>query len=265
MLRHFPNPDVIHPHNRRDYFIAAFTFFCVAICLLSDAHAPIEKQNALGVCGWVFLIGLLLGETVETRMQVGVAVLFATIGEHFASPYMGGYIYRFHNVPAYVPPGHGMVYLTAVALARSGLFQTYARQIAKFVVTACGLWSLWGIIGIPDQGDAVGAMLFCIFLIYLFKGRSPLVYLAAFFITTWLELIGTAVGTWRWASIDPVLGWPQGNPPSGVAAWYCLVDAVALGGAPIALAASETASLWLKLCIKTTKDRINAYQGVSSE
>ena len=60
-----------------------------------------------------------------------------------------------------------------------------------------------------------------------------MVYLAAFFITTWLELIGTAVGTWRWAPIDPVLHLPQGNPPSGVAAWYCLVDAVAIGGAPI--------------------------------
>jgi hypothetical protein len=58
-----------------------------------------------------------------------------------------------------------------------------------------------------------------------------MVYLAAFFITTWLELIGTAVGTWKWASIDPVLNLPQGNPPSGVAAWYCLVDAVAVGGA----------------------------------
>jgi hypothetical protein len=81
----------------------------------------------------------------------------------------------------------------------------------------------------------VGALLFLVFLVYLFKGKSPMVYLAAFFITTWLELIGTAVGTWQWAAIDPVLGLPQGNPPSGVAAWYCLVDAVAIGGAPIVI------------------------------
>jgi hypothetical protein len=105
----------------------------------------------------------------------------------------------------------------------------YARQIALFVVVVCGAWSLWGIT-FAAQGDFVGALLFVVFLFYLFKGRSPLVYLAAFFITTWLELIGTAVGTWHWAEIDPVLGLPQGNPPSGVAAWYCLVDAVAMGG-----------------------------------
>ena len=261
MLRHFPQLNVAYPHKKRDYFIAAFTFLCVAVCLISDADAAIEKQNALGVCGWVFLIGLLLGESLEVRVQVGIAVIFATIGEHFASPYMGGYTYRFHNVPAYVPPGHGMVYLTAVALARSGLFLRYAREIAKFVITVCGAWSLWGISGIPDQGDAVGAMLFCVFLIYLFKGRSPLVYLAAFFITTWLELIGTAVGTWKWAAIDPVLGWTQGNPPSGVAAWYCLVDAVALGGSATVLSAMKNDNVWAKL----VQIRRSVYQTASSE
>jgi hypothetical protein len=261
VLRHFPAINAPYAHKKRDYFIAAFTFFCVAVCLISDAHAGMVKQNALGVCGWVFLIGLLLGEPIEVRVQVVIAVIFATIGEHFASPFMGGYTYRFHNVPAYVPPGHGMVYLTAVALARSGLFLRYAREIAKFVVIACGAWSLWGISGIPDQGDAVGAMLFCIFLLYLFKGRSPMVYLAAFFITTWLELIGTAVGTWKWAAIDPVLGWTQGNPPSGVAAWYCLVDAVAMGGAAPVMNGVNNVKEW----IKSVKARKNAYQGAGSE
>jgi hypothetical protein len=261
VLRHFPQINVSYPHNKRDYFIAAFTFFCVAVCLLSDAHATMAKQNALGVCGWIFLLGLLLGERLEVRVQVGIAVIFATIGEHFASPYMGGYTYRFGNVPAYVPPGHGMVYLTAVALARSGLFLRYAREIAKLVIAVCGVWSLWGISGIPSQGDAVGAMLFCVFLAYLFMGRSPLVYLAAFFITTWLELIGTAVGTWKWAAIDPVFGWPQGNPPSGVAAWYCLVDAVAMGGAAPVMNGLKNAHEWVKLA----KSRKNAYQGAGSD
>ena len=239
LLRHFPKVGILYPHRKRDYFIAGFTFFCVAVCLITDADASLLKQNALGVCAWIFLFMLLHGENKEVRTQVAIAIAFATIGEHFASPFMGGYTYRFHNVPAYVPPGHGMVYLTAVTLARSGLFLRYAREIATFVVIVCGLWSVWGISGIPKQGDSVGALLYCVFLGYLFKGRSPMVYLAAFFITTWLELIGTAVGTWHWAEIDPVLNLPQGNPPSGVAAWYCLVDAVAIGGAPFVLKGFE--------------------------
>jgi hypothetical protein len=247
MLRHFPLANTTASHRLRDYFIASLTFICVAISLNIDASGSLEQQNNMGLIAWTFLFALLFGENKEVRMQVIIAVAFATLGEHFASIYMGGYTYRFGNVPAYVPPGHGMVYLTAVALARSGLFQKYARSIAFVVVLTCGTWSAWGISGYPEQGDQVGALLFCVFLIYLFKGRSPMVYLAAFFITTWLELIGTAAGTWKWATIEPVMGLSQGNPPSGVAAWYCLVDAVAIGGAAPLLRFMQKSSEWMRV------------------
>ena len=246
MLDHFPKPGVAYPHRNRDYFIAGFTFLCCAVSLVIDGSASLEIQNALGVVAWIFLIVLLVGENKEIRMQVAIAVAFATAGEHFASIYMEGYTYRFENVPLYVPPGHGMVYLTAVKLARSGFFLRYARKIAAFVIIVGSVWSLWGISGIPEQGDQVGAFLFVIFVICLFKGRSPMVYLGAFFICTWLEIIGTAAGTWKWASIEPVFNWSQGNPPSGVAAWYCLVDAVAIGFAPIFLIGLQKIGNWYK-------------------
>lgn len=258
MLRHFPELNIAISHRKRDYSIAAFTFVAVAICLCADASGSLAKQKVLGLCGWVLLTGWLLGECKYVRMQVLIAVAFATVGEHFASVYMSGYIYRFGNVPAYVPPGHGMVYLTAVALGRSGLFQRYARQIAVFVVIVCGFWTLWGISGYASRSDSYGAVLFCVFLGYLFKGRSPMVYLAAFFITTWLELIGTAVGTWKWAVLDPVSGLSQGNPPSGVAAWYCLVDAVAMTWAnPVLHAGARFFNGWQ---LKLKPVPINDYQ-----
>lgn len=261
MLRNFPHSDIPHPHRIRDYFIATLTFVCVAISLVIDASGTLQQQNTMGIIAWIFLFALLFGENKEVRTQVIIAVAFATAGEHFASIYMGGYTYRLENVPTYVPPGHGMVYLTAVALARSGFFLRYARKIAAFVVVVCGVWSLWGISGYPEQGDQVGALLFCVFLVYLFKGRSPMVYLAAFFITTWLELIGTAAGTWQWATIEPVLGLSQGNPPSGVAAWYCLVDAVAIGGAPLVLNTLRKSRGWFK----SRKARKGIRQGAGNE
>ena len=249
MLEHFPKADIAYPHRMRDYYIAGFTFFCCAVSLVIDGSASMDMQNALGVIAWIFLIALLFGENKEIRMQVAIAVAFATAGEHFASIYMEGYTYRFENVPLYVPPGHGMVYLTAVKLARSGFFLRYARKIAVFVFIVGSLWSLWGVSGIPEQGDQVGAFLFVIFVICVLKGRSPMVYLGAFFICTWLEIIGTAAGTWKWASIEPVFGWSQGNPPSGVAAWYCLVDAVAIGFAPRFLRGWQKLSNWYKTSI----------------
>jgi hypothetical protein len=218
----------------RDYAISCITFISIALCLVLDANSTPTFQTVLGMFAWTFLIWLLKGECAHVRAQVIIAIMFATIGEHFASPYMGGYIYRFQNVPAYVPPGHGMVYLTAVALARSELFTNNATMVRNIVFVIMGGWSVWGIT-IAGNYDWVGFLLFCIFVPFVMFGRSPLVYLGAFFVTTWLEIIGTAVGTWHWVPIDPVLGLPQGNPPSGVAAWYCLVDAVALSGAPMVM------------------------------
>jgi hypothetical protein len=244
MLRHFPQINAAYAHRKRDYVIAAFTFACVAVCMLCEASASLEIQYALGFIALICLVGFLRGENREIRMQVLVAVAFTTIGEYVASVCMGGYIYRFENVPAYVPFGHGMVYLTSIALARSGLFLRHARAIVTTVVLVGGAWSIWGISGYAEPGDSGGAVLFCAFLICLFKGRSPLVYLAAFFITTWLEILGTAAGAWKWADVDPVFGLSQGNPPSGVAVWYCLVDAVALCGGPLSSIGVKNVSEW---------------------
>jgi len=244
MFRHFPESNVAHPHRTRDYVIAAYTFFAVAVCLTLEVNASLERQYVLGGIAFVSLLVMLLGEKREARIQVLVAVAFATWGEHFASIYMGGYTYRFENVPAYVPPGHGMVYLTAIAMARAGLFQRYARGITALVIIVCGAWAAWGISGLPEQADALGALMFAIFLGFLFLGRSPMVYLAAFFITTWLELIGTAVGAWKWAAIDPVLGLSQANPPSGVTFWYCIVDSVAMGGAALVIGGLRYVNAW---------------------
>ncbi len=230
-LPHFPGIEAHGEHRRRDYFIAIFTFVTTTICLTTDGFAPKYFQYLLALFGWLFLLAFLHGECKYVRTQVAVAVSFAVVGEYFASIYMQGYIYRFGNVPAYVPPGHGLVYLTAVALGRSGLFQRHARKIALVVISLCGLWAAWGLSQWTQRPDVIGAVLFMVFLAYLFKGRSPTVYLGAFFITSWLELVGTSAGTWAWAVIDPASKLPQGNPPSGVAAWYCLVDAVAIAGA----------------------------------
>ena len=217
--------------DSRDFGIATITFCCIALCFFLDVDAPLWRQNLLGLCGWTFLFLLLVGESSAVRIQVMIAVAFATVGEHFASPYMQGYIYRFVNVPAFVPPGHGMVYLTAVALGRSGFFQRFRPYIKWLILLIGYVWSWYGVT-YAERGDAVGALLFCVFTLFVCFGRAPLLYLAAFIVTTYLELIGTWLGNWHWAVIDPVLGLPQGNPPSGVAAWYCLVDAVAITGAP---------------------------------
>lgn len=232
LFSRFPEHTEEFVENKQDYFAVGIAFTVVVICFVIDSVAGKILQNALGVAGWIVLFLFLLRESNLVRAQVYVAVIFATIGEHFASVYMEGYIYRFSNVPAFVPPGHGIVYLTAVILGRTGLFMRYARKIALAVSGFGVALIVLVFLEIVGRSDEIGTVLLLIYMIFLFKGRSPMVYLGAFFITNWVEIVGTSVGTWYWSEIDPASTLTQGNPPLGVAAWYCLVDAVAIWGAP---------------------------------
>lgn len=240
-------------NNWRDNAIIGCTFICISFGLPIDGSADISLQKTMGICSWFLLMMMLMGEQNVVRMQVLVAIAFATIGEYFASVYLGVYTYRLENVPAYVPPGHGMVYLTAVVIARQQQFIDYRRQITWFVLATGGLWSAWGTF-FAERSDVGGAILFVVFMLCVYKGRSPLIYLGAFFVTTWLEIIGTYYGTWYWAVFDPVTGLSQANPPSGVAVWYVIVDAVA-----IALASR------LLMKLRNTYRRINKVRDATAD
>ena len=74
-------------------------------------------QRGLGLLTWTLLALALLRVTPLVRAQTLVVVAFATVVEYVFSPTLHVYTYRFDNVPAYVPPGHGLVYLSAFALA----------------------------------------------------------------------------------------------------------------------------------------------------
>lgn len=45
--------------------------------------------------------------------------------------------------------------------------------------------------------------------------------------------MGTHYGTWAWATHMPVFGLSQANPPSGIAAGYCVFDMAAVTGASL--------------------------------
>ena len=51
------------------------------------------------------------------RAQALGVVVFATVGEVTGSLVWGVYRYRLHNLPLFIPPAHGLVYLSGLALA----------------------------------------------------------------------------------------------------------------------------------------------------
>ena len=51
------------------------------------------------------------------RAQALGVVLFATVGEVTGSLVWGVYHYRLHNLPLFIPPAHGLVYLSGARAA----------------------------------------------------------------------------------------------------------------------------------------------------
>jgi len=145
---------------------------------------------------------------------VATLVVLATLLEYSASPLLGLYTYRLHNVPAFVPPGHGLVYLAAVLVGRSAAVSR--RPLIPLVALAVAVaWAVGGLV-LPDRPDTLGAVLFVSFAASRCAARRRASYAVAFALTAALELYGTHLGTWAWAPRDPTGLLSAANPPSGI-------------------------------------------------
>ena len=218
----------------RDAGIVAY----LAALLAIDTQLGAGLQLVLGGCTWVALLLACRRVSPELRAQAFVVVVVATCAEIVGSLIWGVYTYRLENLPSFVPPAHGLVYLAGAALAgaaRNRLLQRWLVRVALVLVLA---WGIAGITVLPrsDVGGAVGAGLLAV---YLLRGRAPGIYAGVFLVVAWLELYGTAIGTWRWAAEIPGTAVSLGNPPSGVASGYVWFDIVALAVAPRGLAVAR--------------------------
>lgn len=215
----------------RDLAVPAVVAVWVLVVLGLDTVATLGQQRLLGLVTWALLLGLLTRESRATRVQVAVVVVFASVVEYVFAGWLGVYVYRLENVPAFVPPGHGLVYLAALCLGRSAWAHRHAPAFLGTTLVLCGAWTAWGLLLSPQQ-DLLGAFWFGCLLVFARWGRSPLLYAGAFVVVSYLELVGTSLGTWTWQPLDPTGLVSIGNPPSGIAGGYAWFDAAALAAAP---------------------------------
>jgi len=205
----------------------------LAALLAVDRDATYPEQLGLGALTWIVLALALTRVSPERRAQALAVVVFATIGEVTGSLLWGVYHYRLHNLPLFIPPAHGLVYLTGLSLAAALKRHSHALVLTAALVAAG--WGLAGLTVLPRR-DVAGAVGVPLLLAFLWRGRNRAVYAGVFLVVASLELYGTAIGTWQWARELPGLGIPDGNPPSGVASGYVWFDVMALLTAPAALA-----------------------------
>jgi hypothetical protein len=199
----------------------------LAALLAVDTQVPLYGQLALGALTFAVLGAALLPLAPLVRAQAIGVVLFATVGEVTGSLVWGVYHYRLHNLPLFIPPAHGLVYLSGIALSRS----LRARAVVWAAAVGAAAWGIAGLTVLPRL-DVAGALGVPLLLLFLWRSRSRATYAGVFLVVAGLELYGTSIGTWRWAAALPGLGIPDGNPPSGVASGYVWFDVMALLVAP---------------------------------
>jgi hypothetical protein len=214
----------------------------LAVLLAVDTQVELPGQLVLGALTWIVLIAAAWPLSAERRAQVAVVICAATVAELTGSILWGVYSYRLHNLPTFVPPAHGLVFMAGLSL--SAALRQRSRALVLVAAAAASIWGILGLTVLPRL-DAAGALGVPLLLVFLWRSRARAAYAGVFLVVAALELYGTAIGTWRWAEELPGLGIPDGNPPSGVASGYVWFDVMALLLAPRLLAALQrTRPFW---------------------
>lgn len=196
-----------------------------------DSRTDLGQQMALGLTTWLFLGAALRLSPPRERVKVLTMVGVATCFEGFSSLLVGFYRYRLENLPLYVPPGHGLFFLVASRLAEIPWLERHRRLAVGAVLAGSTLLVGRGLTLLP-VADLFGLGAWIVFVSFLSSGRHSLFYAVSFSMTMALEFYGTGLGLWRWSPVAPLVGLPAGNPPSGIGAGYCVMDAVARRVAP---------------------------------
>jgi hypothetical protein len=218
--------------------IVALVAYAAAM-LFADRFAGPGGQFVLGAITAAVLVVASRPLSLEERLQVLGVVIVATCFEVIGSVVGGLYRYRLGNLPLFVPPGHGLVYLTGLYISRLAVVVRHQRGFVGLALTLGAVWGVVGLSGALGRVDVFGAVGVLCLSAFLLRGPVPSVYAAVFLVVAWLEWYGTALGTWRWAEVLPWVGIPDGNPPSGAASGYVLFDILAVALAPRLIAAGR--------------------------
>ncbi|HXG59727.1 MAG TPA: hypothetical protein VNL91_11955 [Thermoanaerobaculia bacterium] len=202
----------------RRYLPAAL--FVPAVLLCESPALPVQMALGLATAGFLFLF---LRDSPVPPMQVLTAIVVATLGECVLSLGWGLYHYRDALLPLYVPPGHGLFYALAAEAATLERLRRNETAIARTVLVCGTAVALASAFFVRDQWGLIWWVLAALLIA---RSRSQLLLSICFVLTMALELLGTAIGNWRWVPEVPLAGLTSANPPSGVGIVYVLLDMI---------------------------------------
>ena len=212
----------------KPYWLHIYLLVYTPVGLFADSRTTaLWQQWLLGVLTFSVLYLAALKAPKEQRVQVWTCVVVATGFEIFGSLVWGVYRYRLHNLPLFVPPGHGIVYLFGLLAAQTPIVKAHGRRVAYAVLAAAATWALAGLTVLPlisGRLDVQGALCLPVFAYFLLRSPRWPLFAAIFIIVSELEISGTTFGCWSWMAVAPGTHVPSGNPPSVIAGGYCVID-----------------------------------------
>lgn len=209
--------------------------YSVALLYADDRLHSHRGQILLGAVTLGMLAVCVRRAPRERRLELWLCVPVATLFEVFGSLVWGGYTYRFHNIPYYVPPGHALVYLFGITAASLPFVRANERRVGHVVLAICTAWTFAGLTVLPlwtHHVDGSGALIWPLFAWCILRSRRPMLFAGIWLATATLEIAGTWAGDWVWHPVAPWTHLPSGNPPSAIAAGYAVIDGAVLLAAP---------------------------------
>lgn len=152
----------------------------------------------------------------KERIEMITVLAFATPMELFFSEVWLIYEYQRGLMPFFVPVGHWFLFDAGRRISAYLPVQKAMMSLLPFIpLVAYGVWT---------GGDTSGVILLLLVLAFTKWGPQPALYATMAWAALLMELWGTYLANWTWASDVPWTGLTAWNPPLLVGAFYCLGD-----------------------------------------
>ncbi len=183
----------------------------------TDALANSWSQAAADAWAWCAYLILLFYSNAVERRELIACLLIATLGEIFLSFGWGLYEYRLHNLPLFIPAGHGLVFAAGRRISKAmPAWLPYGVGLALAPMAVMGR-----ILGYDTQAPLwFGVFILCVTI--SFDRRFPA---TMFLFALLIETLGTSAGAWQYFGRDPWFGLTTvTRPPLWAGSFYCALD-----------------------------------------
>jgi hypothetical protein len=188
----------------------------LALGIPLDATATPWAQPVVSLWAWTALLWIVVGAAPRHRLELAACVVLATAGELFLKDAWGLYEYRLGNLPLFIPAGHALVFAAAAQMSAAA-----PRWLPGAVVVGCVATVT---VGAVRGYDTFGLVWGLAFVALVWRSANPRLCATLFLFALVIESYGTALGGWRYYTVEPWFGLTTTNPPVWIGAIYCTLE-----------------------------------------